>query len=211
MPERLGASVRAAILTELIQGRHSIRRYLPREVPRVALNAALDAIRYAPSPHNAQPYRAAVLRSPAARQRLSSALGERWRADLAADGLAPAEIDGLIGKSRERIDGAPVAIVLGLSYGDLDVYPDARRQAAERLMAVQSLGAAAQNLMLVAHAHGLATCWMCAPLFCPDVVREALGLPPDVEPQALITLGYAAQPPREREKKRLAEIVLLDE
>ena len=36
--------------------------------------------------------------------------------------------------------------------------------------AAQSIGAALQNLMLAAHATGLASCWMCAPLFCPATV-----------------------------------------
>jgi nitroreductase len=40
---------------------------------------------------------------------------------------------------------------------------------------------------------------MCAPLFCPDVVRAALELPDDWQPQGVITLGYPAQ---EREKSR---------
>ena len=29
---------------------------------------------------------------------------------------------------------------------------------------------------------GLAACWMCAPLFCPEVVRRALELPADWQP-----------------------------
>ena len=101
-------------------------------------------------------------------------------------------------------------LVLGLTLADLDSYPDEQRQQAEFLMAAQSLGAAAQNVMLTAHAYGLASCWMCAPLFCPEVVRDALELPPDVIPQALITLGYPALEPPLREKKPLGEIVLLD-
>jgi len=34
---------------------------------------------------------------------------------------------------------------------------------------------------------------MCAPLFAPDLVRQALDLPPAWQPQALITLGYPAE------------------
>jgi nitroreductase len=66
-------------------------------------------------------------------------------------------------------------------------------------MAVQSTALAGQNLLLAAHALGLASCWMCAPLFCPDVVAETLGLPEDWQPQALIAVGYAAE---ERQKTR---------
>jgi nitroreductase len=76
---------------------------------------------------------------------------------------------------------------------DMDRYPDTRRQQAEWVMAVQSAALAAQNLLLMAHAEGLGACWMCAPLFCPDVVRAALGFPEDWEAQALLTVGYPAE------------------
>lgn len=197
-------------LLELLASRRSVRRYSSQNVPPQLLREVLEAARFAPSPHNAQPWRFAVLRSAAARQRLSLALGERWRTDLTADGLPPEQIDALIGRSRERIGGAPVCLVIALTWADLDSYPDQQRQEAERLMAAHSLGAAVQNIMLVAHTHGLATCWMCAPLFCPAVVCEALGLPDDLVPQALITLGYPAQVPPPRKKRPLHELIVFD-
>jgi F420 biosynthesis protein FbiB-like protein len=210
LPSTRPADEHAATLAELLHGRRSVRRYLPDHVPDRVVREALEAARWAPSPHNSQPWRFAVLRSAASRERLASFLGERWRADLAADGMPPAAIDALIGKSRERIGGAPLVVIISLTYVDLDVYPDPERQAAERLMAAQSLGAAAQNIMLTAHAHGVASCWMCAPLFCPAVVREALDLPREVIPQALITLGYPAVNQPIRERRPLTDFLLLD-
>jgi F420 biosynthesis protein FbiB-like protein len=198
-------------LAALLRGRKSIRRYLDRPIPADALAAVVESLRWAPSPHNSQPYRLAILRTAAGRERLASALGDRWRADLVSDGMPADQIDRLIGRSRERIGGAPLVLILALSYSDLDEYPDPRRQQAERLMAAHSLGAAAQNLMLTAHAHGLASCWMCAPLFCPEIVGSALGLPTDVEPQALITVGYPSVDPPAREKRPIREIILLDQ
>jgi coenzyme F420-0:L-glutamate ligase/coenzyme F420-1:gamma-L-glutamate ligase len=58
---------------------------------------------------------------------------------------------------------------------------------------------AGQNILLAAHDAGLGGCWMCAPLFCADVVRDALDLPGDWQPQALLTIGYPAET---REKTR---------
>jgi nitroreductase len=52
---------------------------------------------------------------------------------------------------------------------------------------------AGQNLLLAAHQLGLGACWMCAPLFCPQTVRDALNLPADWQPQGLIALGYPAE------------------
>jgi nitroreductase len=45
----------------------------------------------------------------------------------------------------------------------------------------------------MAHALGLAACWVCAPLFTPHLVSDTLGLPDEWQPQGLITLGYPAQ------------------
>ena len=75
-------------------------------------------------------------------------------------------------------------------------------------MAVQATATATENLLLLAEARGLGACWMCAPLFCPDVVRDTLGLPQDWQPQALITAGYPAAPPRRRDRRLLDEVVV---
>ena len=80
-----------------------------------------------------------------------------------------------------------------LSMSDMDSYADARRSLAEHTMAVQSVAMAAQNLWLLAHAEGLGACWLCAPLFVPDLVRDHLRLPRDWEALGLMTLGWPAE------------------
>ncbi len=183
----------AAGLSDIIQGRRSIRRYADRLVPDEVLRRLLEAACWAPSAHNRQPWRFAVLRDADMRARLAAAMARRFREDLEADGLAAEQVEAHVARSQARIGGAPVVIVLFLSMHDMDRYPDARRQEAERTMAIQSVALAAQNLLLMAHAEGLGACWLCAPLFCPDIVRETLSLPDDWDAQALVTLGYPAE------------------
>jgi coenzyme F420-0:L-glutamate ligase / coenzyme F420-1:gamma-L-glutamate ligase len=48
---------------------------------------------------------------------------------------------------------------------------------------------------------------MCAPLFCPNAVRAALTLPALWEPQALITLGFAANAGKPFRRRALADVV----
>lgn len=177
----------------LVASRRSIRRYTNQIVPHAILEQVLTAAMWAPSAHNRQPWRFSVTTSRAVREVLAQAMGKRLRADLAADGLPPDVIDQDAARSYARISNAPVLILVCLSMTDMDHYPDAKRSEAEYLMAVQSTAMAVQNLLLAAHAHGLGACWMCAPLFCSDVARETLALPEDWQPQALITLGYAAE------------------
>jgi nitroreductase len=93
-----------------------------------------------------------------------------------------------------------------MTLADMDRYPDQRRTQAERVMAVQGAAMAAHNLLLAAHAEGLGACWMCAPLFCPDTVAAALALPPDWEPQAIVALGYPADPGKPFRRRPVAEV-----
>ena len=90
---------------------------------------------------------------------------------------------------------------------DMDRYPDDRRIAAERQMAVQGTAMAIQNMLIAAHGAGLGASVMCAPLFCPDTVRTALGLAKHWEPQALVTLGYPANRGKPFQRRALRELV----
>jgi len=186
--------------------RRMIRRYLDRAVAPEVIEAVLAAAVRAPSPHNRQPWRFAVLRGEA-RIRLATVMGAQLRHDLLVDGVAVEVIERDAQRSYQRITSAPVSILACLSMADMDVYPDDRRNAHERWMAGQAVAAASQNILLRATELGLGACWMCAPLFCQGAVRAALALPNDWEAQALITLGHPADTGRERERKPMSEIV----
>jgi F420 biosynthesis protein FbiB-like protein len=136
-------------------------------------------------------------------------MGAEWRRNLAMDGDDPEVVETRARQSHNRIANTPVAIIPCLYLAGLHTYSDPARQEAERTMAIQSLGAAIQNLLLSAYSLGLDTGWMCAPLFCPEVVVEALGLPPDLVPHALIQLGYGAQDPPRRPHRPITELIVL--
>ncbi|MDT8306697.1 MAG: nitroreductase family protein [Anaerolineae bacterium] len=180
-------------ILEAIRQRRSIRRYLPDPVPEELLTEVLTAATWAPSAHNRQPWRFAVVRLQTVKERLAQAMGDRLRADLEADGVPAARIDADVSRSYRRLTSAPVLIVVCLTMADMDNYPDERRQRNERVMAIQSTAMAGQNLLLAAHALGLGACWLCAPLFVPGTVRDVLTLPAGWEPHGLITLGYPAE------------------
>lgn len=182
-----------------IRHRRSLRRYQPDPIPRETIEKLLTAAIWAPSAHNRQPWRFAVIESADHKIALAHAMGTRLRHDLEADQVDEGVIAADLQRSYERLTFAPVVIVLCLSMSEMDVYRDARRNQHEYVMAVQSTAMAGQNLLLTAHELGLGACWVCAPLFCPDVVIAALQLSADWQPQGIITLGYPAQ---EREKTR---------
>ena len=193
---------------ETIRGRRSVRAFRPEPLTREQIEAVLEAARWAPSPHGRQPWRFVVVATPKGRARLAAAMGEEWRQQLALDGQAATLIEDRFRKSHARITSAPVVIVPCLYLEELDVYPDAERQAAETTMAVQSLGCAVQNMLLAAYAQGFDGGWMCAPLFCQPAVRAALGLADTLHPHALIPLGYPARDPVRRPHRPVEELVV---
>jgi PPOX class probable F420-dependent enzyme len=193
----------------LARERHVVRRYKPIPVPREVVEATIEAARWAPSPHGAQPWRFVVITRQDLKEKLATAMAVEWRRNLDMDGLPSDIVDDRLRKSQSRIKSSPVLVIPCLYMADLHVYPDPARQQAEWTMAVQSLGAAIQNMLLSAYSLGLDTGWMCAPLFVPDVVVQALDLSPDLTPHALINMGYGAQDPPRRPHRPITDLIVM--
>jgi coenzyme F420-0:L-glutamate ligase/coenzyme F420-1:gamma-L-glutamate ligase len=207
-----GDSMRAILVrrqqtgVDLLLSRRSVRRFQSRPVEQAVIRRILEAATYAPSSHNRQPWRFAVLSTQEARRRLADSMGADFRRDLIADGLGEQEVDAQVQRSRQRILEAPLAILLCLDARTGDQYPDKTRQQAEYLMGVQSVAMAGQNLLLAAHANGLGGVWVCAPLFARQTVRLSLDLPTEWDPQGLLLLGYPAKIPVPRPRRPVEEV-----
>ncbi len=185
---------------EFVAARRSIRAFLPQSVDRADLDSVVEAACLAPAPHHSRPWRFVIVDTPSAKAALADGMGERWRVDLERDGVAAARIDELIEASHAKLEAAP-ALVLGcLTWEGLDRYPDEARRRAEWGMALLSLGAAVENLMLSATERGLASCWVAAPIFCPEAARDALRLDESWLPHALVMLGVPDPSYRARER-----------
>jgi coenzyme F420-0:L-glutamate ligase / coenzyme F420-1:gamma-L-glutamate ligase len=195
-------------LATLLKNRRSVRKYQARPVSRELIEQVLEAARWAPSPHGKQPWRFVVLTRQEMKLQLADRMGDTWRQNLKMDGQGTETVNIRLEKSRERILNTPVIIIPCLYLEDLDRYPDEKRQADETIMAIQSIGAAIQNMLLMAYDVGLDSGWMCAPLFCPEVVCEALDLDTRLIPHALITIGYAAADPKRRERLPLSSLIV---
>ena len=178
---------------DALKQRRSIRKFQLRPVPSETLLDILDAARYAPSAHNAQPWRFLILTETVVKLSLAEAMAEAWQRDLETDGVTEKSRLELVEASVERIKNIPVLVLSCLTLKEMVRFPDEERRKSEHDLAVQSLAAAIQNLLLAAHVKGLGACWLCSPIFCKNPVKEALKLPDDVEPQALIAIGYPAE------------------
>jgi coenzyme F420-0:L-glutamate ligase / coenzyme F420-1:gamma-L-glutamate ligase len=193
---------------DAIRKRRSIRKYSNQPVAEDAVLEVLEAARWAPSAHNAQPWRFIVLKDASVKRKLASAMAEVLAEDMVKDKITHEVGDREVSVS--RFSDAPVVVVACLVMADMKRFSDKRRQKSERDLAVQSIGASIQNMLLAASAKGLGACWYCAPVFCKKVVREVLAIPKGIEPQALITLGYSDDKISMPQRKQLYDFCSLN-
>lgn len=194
-------------LLEIIAARHCKRAFLPRPVPREALEAALAVARNAPSTRNGQPWQVAVVTGQA-RDELSRKLC------AAFDSGVPAQLDYL---SRPP-DLPPIAEqrAAAAAGGLLDLKGVARDDAAGRRAHLRDnlrfygapvelifhlardaapgtfleMGFYAQNVMLALLCQGLGSCPQASVAGYPDVIREQLGLGPGRLVVCGMAVGY---------------------
>lgn len=195
-------------LQDAIRQRRSIRKFSRKAVPKALILAVLEAAGWGPSAHNAQPWRFIILQDANVKQELAQKMADEWAAGLARDGAVAEESKRI--ERMERFTNAPGLVLACLTMDGLRKYPDEKRQNYERDLAVESLGASLENMLLAAQAVGLGACWYCAPAFCKEIVRRVLKIPESIEPSALIAMGYPAESPPAPPKKALREYCYLD-
>lgn len=191
----------------VLEQRRSVRKFKPGPVAPDVIERLLSTAVRAPNAHNRQSWRFAVLQEPADIERLADGMGKDYRKTLLEGGMSPQEVEGRAEGRKNRICGAPLIIVLCVDTADLDNYTDQNRDSGEYMMAVQSAALAGGHLLLAAEALALGGLWMCAPLFAPERVREALDLPATWQAQGMLLLGEPDEAPPYRERKPLDEVV----
>ena len=166
---------------EIAQGRYSCRRYDPdRPVEQEKLDAILEAVRLAPSACNGQPYHLTVCRGETAQ-----AVGKATMGMGLNKFATEAPILIVISEEPYVKTAALGAKVKGNDYRSIDI------------------GIAAAYLTAEAAAQGLGTCilgWL-----DDEKIRALCGLSRPV--RLVVTLGYAADTPREKKRKKLDELV----
>ncbi|MFY9806956.1 MAG: coenzyme F420-0:L-glutamate ligase [Pseudonocardiaceae bacterium] len=173
--------------------RRSVRSFRPDPVDPEALRRAVGIALRAPAPHHTRPVRFVWLADQQVRRRLLDAMRQAWRVDLRRDGVTEDRIELRVRRGDLLYDAPEVLVPVAVPDG-AHPYPDARRQAAERAMFTVAAGAAVQGLLVALAAEGLGSCWVGSTLFCPDLVRAELELPPDWRPLGAIAVGHPMQP-----------------
>jgi len=189
-------------LHTFLRTRRSIRRFKPDPVPEAVIEEILHTAAFAPSAHNRQPWRFAVITDSSVKTRLGQAVTSKMRADMQAEGASEADIEKRAATSLRRMDEVPVVIVL--CRDKTDVRMDTPEEA---VMGIQSVALAGLQLLLAAHAEGLGGNWICWALYAQEATRAALDLPEAWEPQAFYFLGYPDETPEIKDRKSIKEII----
>ncbi len=170
---------------EAIKNRRSVRSYQSRPIPGDVLHRLQQAIRYAPSACNNQPWHFIFITDEKIRQAVAGACNDQmW---MAGAPLIVAAC-GIPEQAYKRMGGSGNSV-------DVD------------------LAIAVDHLTLAAVAEGLGTCWIGA--FRENEVKSLLGIPWEVKVVALTPVGYPAEaglirPVDEGRRKPAKEIFSLD-
>ena len=176
-------------VTEAIRTRRSYGRMTLEAPPREVIERVLDAAVCAPNHYHTEPWRFIVLTGDA-RTPLGLAQEAALRRTL-ADPEAP-EHQPALAKERGKPLRAPVVVVVAVEKS--------ASPKAVWIEDVSATAAAVQNLLLAAHAEGLAAIWRTGETAYSAEVKEAMGLSPEAQVIGIVYLGYPdrAQPPAER-------------
>jgi nitroreductase len=171
---------------EVVHTQRAARSFLADEVDDATVQRILTAATHAPSAENSQPFVFIVVRDDAIRAVIGAITARIWEGGakaLEADRLSPSFLRDV---DRGAMGGVAAAPVLVVVCGDT------------RLTYPQTIDAsvfpAVQNLLLAAHALGLGSTLTTLPVLGGDELNEALGLPSEVVPIAVVPLGHLAKP-----------------
>jgi coenzyme F420-0:L-glutamate ligase/coenzyme F420-1:gamma-L-glutamate ligase len=197
-------------LADAVAARRSIRAFEDKPVARSIVERAVSLAVQAPAPHHSSPWRFVIVESPEAKESFSRSMGERWRQDLSNDGYDQERVESIVGRSHQMLTTTPVLVICCADMSRSHSYSDERRRLAEWSLFAHSVGASLQTFMTALAEDGVGSCWISAPVFCREDVRSALDLDPQLEPQALVLVGYPhpGYQPRPRPEPDPADYIL---
>ncbi len=147
---------------EVIRTRRGVRAYAPKPIPEDVLDRMRQALRFAPSACNLQPWRFVFVTDPELRRRLAQAVQDQL---FMADAPVTVVGCGLPDQAYKSMGGYGNSVEIDVAI-------------------------ALDHLTLAAAAEGLGTCWIRA--FEEAQVKPLLEIPPHVKVVAMTPLGYPA-------------------
>ncbi|MFN2353161.1 MAG: nitroreductase family protein [Desulfopila sp.] len=166
--------------SQLLQARKSVRSYQSRPVEEWKLDLLIEAVRFAPSASNSQPWKLIIINEPEIR-----------------DHVARATYSRAVSFNRFARQ-APVLAVLTIERAGIITQIGARLK--KREFHLIDIGIAASQFCLQATDLGLGTCML--GWFDEDTIKKLLDIPKNRRIGLIITLGYEQQGEKQRSKVR---------
>jgi len=187
-------------IEEVIKNRRTIRKYNRKALQKKDLVKILEAARWAPSVHNAQPWRFIVLRKRSLIEAIGNILIAKCRNLLSGFNV-------VLKETAQIIFEAPVVVVV---YDTCEL--SSRMKKFEepyffvtKVSEYQSISASIENSLLMAHCLGIGSAWLTSPLFCDKEIMSFLKLNGSLV--AILTFGYPAERVQFPARKSLKNIV----
>lgn len=188
-------------LEDTIRERHSTRLFLPDPVPRHLVRESLELAMRAPSNSNVQPWHL-VFVAGAARDRLVTAMLEKARAEPPRVPQLPAEfahfrsdtgahVYGSMGIARHDSEARRIAVLRNWEFFRAPLGAIVCMHRDLGYADSMGVGMFVQTLLLALTARGLGTCVQVAIAGYPDVVREQLNIPPELNILCGLSIGYS--------------------
>ena len=178
---------------EAIRTRRTTKAFLPEPVPRELIEQVLDAAVWAPNHRLTEPWRFVVVQG-AALQTLAD-LRRRMTVEYLQSRQPPPDAAQIAREGETayaKALAAPVTVAVAIAQ---------HADAAIREEDYAAAAAAIQNMLLAAHALGLAAFWSTNNLVHYPPALDLLGVPAGERVVGLVQIGYPAQ---QREQRRTA-------
>jgi nitroreductase len=177
---------------DLLLTRRSVAKVRADAPPREVVEEILVAAIQAPNHHLTEPWRFIVLTGAGRRSvgEAHAAAVRRKRPDAGPD---------VVAREAARLERAPVVIACLVTGDGAD--PITAREDRD------AVAAAIQNLLLAAHARGLATMWRTGEIVDEPEVHASLGLGPADAIVGFVYVGVADVVPPRRQRRPLGDVV----
>lgn len=198
---------------EVIKNRKSIRKYKPDPIPRDTIERLIEAARWAPSGENAQPWRFVIIEEKETINAIGKIAGTADRRQFSAE-FAAGETQKRLQKIKdpkkrqkvmEKLTGGHVSSFL--QNAPLVIMVCGRKDVWDL---PYDCSAAIENILIMAHAVGLGTCWVESPVMDvrdEEKIKAMLQIPKGFKVLTAISVGYPDETPKPRPRLPRDELV----
>lgn len=183
----------ADALLDAIRSRRSIGKMTAEVPPRDLVERIIEAATWAPNHHLTEPWRFVVLTGEA-REGLGRVMGEV----AASRETDPERAAAAAAKATGKPLRSPYVIAVAAEPSADPSVPEVEEIAAA--------SAAAQNMLLAAHALGLAAIWRSGWIAFEPEIRDFLGLSARARVLGFVYVGYPAMEPPVRQRRHVDEV-----